>query len=94
MPKRARSLTTATPRQEQRGTAAERGYGRRWQRASKAFLAEHPLCVECAKRQRAIAATVVDHLRPHRGDQSLFWDLDNWQPLCVPCHNSKTAKGG
>jgi 5-methylcytosine-specific restriction protein A len=24
---------------------------------------------------------------PHKGDRALFWDRDNWQPLCTSCHN-------
>jgi 5-methylcytosine-specific restriction protein A len=33
-------------------------------------------------------ATIVDHVRPHRGDAGLFWDPNNWQPLCKPHHDS------
>jgi 5-methylcytosine-specific restriction endonuclease McrA len=33
------------------------------------------------------AATVVDHIVPHRGNEALFWSIDNWQPLCQPCHD-------
>ncbi|WP_430395093.1 HNH endonuclease signature motif containing protein [Enterovirga aerilata] len=32
-------------------------------------------------------ATVVDHVVPHRGDQALFWDPSNWQPLCREHHD-------
>lgn len=35
-------------------------------------------------------ATVVDHIVPHRGDDRLFWDEENWQALCKNCHDSKT----
>ena len=35
-------------------------------------------------------ATVVDHIKPHRGDHKLFWDRSNWQPLCEHHHNVKT----
>ena len=35
-------------------------------------------------------ATVVDHIKPHRGDKKLFWDRGNWQPLCEHHHNVKT----
>lgn len=35
-----------------------------------------------------VAATVVDHKVPHRGNDELFWNPDNHQPLCAPCHNS------
>lgn len=30
---------------------------------------------------------VVDHIVPHRGDQQLFWDRSNWQPLCHDDHD-------
>ncbi|MFC3058810.1 HNH endonuclease signature motif containing protein [Paenirhodobacter populi] len=30
----------------------------------------------------------VDHIKPHRGDQALFWDWRNLQALCAHCHNS------
>lgn len=33
-------------------------------------------------------ATVVDHRTPHRGDQALFWERGNWQPLCARHHSS------
>jgi hypothetical protein len=33
-------------------------------------------------------ATVVDHRRPHHGDQALFWAESNWQSLCARHHNS------
>ena len=28
------------------------------------------------------AAAVVDHVIPHLDDKALFWDRNNWQPLC------------
>ena len=74
-----------------RPTAAKRGYNSRWQKARKMFLAEHPLCVECEKQGRYVEATVVDHITPHKGDQALFWDENNWQPLCKQCHDRKTV---
>ncbi len=39
-----------------------------------------------------MAATVVDHIVPHKGDQQLFWDTRNWQSMSKPCHDKKTAK--
>lgn len=30
---------------------------------------------------------VADHRKPHRGDEALFWDADNLQTLCKPCHD-------
>lgn len=69
-------------------TAAQRGYGYKWQKAREQFLCEHPLCVMCQAQGRVEAATVVDHITPHRGDQSLFWDRSNWSPLCTRHHSS------
>lgn len=39
-----------------------------------------------------VAATIVDHKVPHKGDKALFWDSTNWQSLCKPCHDRKTAR--
>jgi len=78
-----------------RGTAASRGYDARWQKYRAAFLREHPLC-ECpdcqAGRLRVRAASVVDHIIPHRGDPVLFWDPANHQAMAADCHRSKTAR--
>lgn len=37
------------------------------------------------------AVYAVDHIIPHKGDPELFWDQDNWQSLCKPHHDRKTA---
>ena len=68
-------------------TAAERGYGHQWRKARASFLRRHPLCVMCQAEGLTVAATVVDHINPHRGDQRLFWDSSNWQPLCTTHHS-------
>lgn len=74
-----------------RGSAAKRGYGSKWQKARDAFLKEHPLCARCEADGLVTAATVVDHITPHKGDQKLFWSRSNWQPLCKMHHDRKTA---
>lgn len=33
-------------------------------------------------------ATIVDHIKPHKGDEVLFHDPANLQSLCQPCHDS------
>lgn len=76
-----------------RGTAAQRGYGGRWQRARLVFLQENPLCETCGAKGYVVEATTVDHKTPHRGNQQLFWDASNWSALCSTCHNRKTGKG-
>jgi len=77
---------------ERRGTAAKRGYGSKWQKARKTHLAKNPLCVHCLAKGFVVAATVVDHRIPHKGDQKLFWDTSNWDSCCKTCHDTKTAK--
>jgi 5-methylcytosine-specific restriction protein A len=81
----------ARKREQERGTATQRGYDSRWRKARLAYLKRHPLCVLCEKEGRVTAAEVVDHIRPHRGDSTLFWAVSNWQPLCKPHHDRKTA---
>lgn len=73
-------------------SAAGRGYGIKWQKESRRFLQAHPLCCMCQKEGRYVKATVVDHIVPHRGDQKLFWDQSNWQPLCKKHHDQKTGR--
>jgi 5-methylcytosine-specific restriction enzyme A len=78
---------------EERPTSAQRGYGYRWQKASKAFLARHPFAVDYFgdHNGRVYRAEVVDHIIPHRGDMKLFWDPGNWQGLTMADHSRKTA---
>ena len=72
-------------------SAVSRGYGKAWQKARAKYLEAHPLCVMCMQRGVYVKATVVDHIRPHRGDYQLFWDRNNWQALCKTCHDKKTG---
>jgi len=46
----------------------------------------------CEARGRVTPATVVDHITPHRGDMARFWDRENWQSLCAPCHDIDKAR--
>jgi 5-methylcytosine-specific restriction protein A len=47
--------------------------------------AEHSVCVRLGIVR---PATDVDHIKPHRGDQALFWGPENHQSLCGTCHDS------
>jgi 5-methylcytosine-specific restriction enzyme A len=67
-------------------------YNHQWRAARAKFLRLHPLCVFCTARGKTEAATVVDHITPHKGDVGLFWDKANWQPLCKPCHDIDKAR--
>lgn len=70
-----------------RPNAHQRGYTRQWENARAEYLKTHKKC-KCGA-----AATVVDHVTPHRGNQTKFWDKRNWQALCKTCHDTKTGRG-
>ena len=57
----------------------------KWKKARLAYLKSNPVCKYCGK-----LAAVVDHIVPvrHGGE---FWHMDNWQPLCKKCHDSKSG---
>lgn len=74
-----------------RESSAKRGYDSKWRAARKVYLMEHALCVHCLNDGRVVAASVVDHIKPHKGNKVLFWDRSNWQPLCKQHHDKKTA---
>lgn len=62
-----------------------------------AQLLREPFCRECAARyppgdpRHRTRATVVDHIKPFRGDWALFVDPANHQSLCKHHHDQKTA---
>ena len=85
--KRSRGLV-----KDNRPNAAKRGYGSRWRRARDGHLRANPLCAECTREGITTIATLVDHIDPPKGDIKKFWDRDNWQSLCTPHHNRKTAR--
>jgi 5-methylcytosine-specific restriction protein A len=65
----------------------ERGYTWEWDKARKKYLQIHPKCAcGCGRK-----ATVVDHIKPHRGNKDLFWDENNWQAMAKICHDRKTT---
>lgn len=92
-PTHSRKLFDGPKRKEydhHRGSAASRGYGPQWRKVRQAYLAAHPICAICGHS----VAVEVDHIEPHRGDISKFWDFSKLQGLCKSCHSRKTARGG
>lgn len=59
-----------------------------WKRLRAAQLAEHPLCRVHLELGRTVVAIIVDHVKPHRGSEVLFFDADNLQSLCKLCHDA------
>lgn len=77
---------------DRRLNSYQRGYDNKWSKSSRAFLSRHPFCVHCLREKTYTLATEVDHVIPHRGDKELFWDVENWQPLCHEHHSKKTQQ--
>lgn len=69
-------------------------YGtKRWQETRREVLIrDNYTCRHCRRvcggKSPAPDSPVVDHVRPHRGDDRLFWEKTNLQTLCKsPCHD-------
>lgn len=83
---------------ERRDPAIKKLYGsKRWRERSRAWLDEpgHHFCVGYPAGfhgERLVAAQVPDHKVAHKGDEALFWDEENWQPLCIPCNSRKAVR--
>jgi len=60
-----------------------------WQTLRQMVLADEPICMACHQE----ASTEVDHIIPHRGDYTMFFNQSNLQGLCATCHGQKTARG-
>jgi len=54
------------------------------------LLREQPLCVLCKSQGKITPSEVADHKQPHRGVYELFWNWENLQGACIPCHNAKS----
>lgn len=95
MPTRATQYRNAgkTQAPTTRLNTTERGYGWRWQKFRKAYLADHPLCMRCGEEGRVTAAEHVHHEdgKGPLGDRG--FDATNLTSLCQSCHNRITAKG-
>jgi 5-methylcytosine-specific restriction enzyme A len=58
-----------------------------WRQGRLVHLMEYPLCARCLRNNCLTQATVVHHIKEHRGDWDLFSDPTNWESRCGPCHN-------
>lgn len=63
-----------------------------WHRLRTAQLRDEPLCRMCQSAGQVGAASVVDHITPHKGDEELFFDRGNLQSLCKTHHDSAKQK--
>jgi HNH endonuclease len=63
-------------------------YTAHWNKLSRDWRRQHPLCQHCMDEGRVVAAYAVDHKVPHKGDPAIMYDLNNLQSLCESCHNA------
>ncbi|EPR14141.1 endonuclease [Sphingobium indicum IP26] len=93
MPSRPPSLK-AKPRAKAwsttRKSRQERGYGREHDLMRVMVLQEEPLCRPCADAGRVTPSTIADHIKPL--SEGGTGDRANYQGICKPCHDIKTAE--
>lgn len=65
---------------------------REWRAKRDTYLRLNCWCKFCSEIGMRTKATVIDHIKPHKGNLDLFWSMSNWQPLCKPCHDSTKAR--
>lgn len=77
----------------ERGSAASRGYDRRWRRFREVYLRQHPLCVDCTGRGAVKAATEVHHPKKVKEHPELMYLESNCMALCHEDHSVRTMRG-
>ena len=60
---------------------------KQWRMMRKKIVQRYPYCAVCG----GIEKLHVDHIHPPRGNEALFFDIQNVQVLCEACHRQKTA---
>lgn len=68
----------------------ERGYGRAHDRMRAIVLQEEPLCRPCQALGRITSSVIADHIKPL--SEGGTGERDNYQGICKPCHDAKTAE--
>lgn len=73
-----------------RANRHSRGYGNKWAKISRYYLAHHPVCCDPYDRHKGqvVASKHTDHIKPKSRGGKDEWK--NFQPLCHSCHTYKT----
>jgi len=90
---RGRCRTHAVQHEHTRTDYAVRRWYRttRWVRLRLRVLVDQAYeCAACGEVHRDLE---VDHIVKHAGDPHRFWNRENLQALCTPCHTRKTTRG-
>lgn len=62
-----------------------------WRDRRMAQLAQQPLCQPCGRAGKVVAAVLVHHVKPHKGD----WEKFIWgevESCCKTCHDGHIQK--
>jgi hypothetical protein len=79
--------------ERQRVKASRKWYASKaWRQKRAMQLASEPLCAMHLARGEVVAATVADHVEPHREDWAKFWE-GSLQSLCAACHSRDKQRG-
>ena len=62
-----------------------------WKKQRVIQLSKKPLCASCLLEGRVVQAEHIDHVFPHRQDNSKFKN-NLFQSLCASCHTLKTQE--
>lgn len=70
-------------------------YTNSWKKLRETKLAMNPLCEQCGASSLSAGMETslhIDHINDHKGDENLFYELDNLQTLCISCHSKKSME--
>lgn len=83
--------------QQARGSSAERGYDRRWQRFRKAYIANvvslDPFCQDCRGPFGSTSDIELHHKIKVADRPDLLFVGANISAICCRCHSKRTARG-
>lgn len=79
---------------EKKETGRAKGYDKEWEAYRWRFLHYNNTCYACGRagEKKRGKGLHIDHVIPHRGNQELFWKVDNLIPLCGSCHSVVTGR--
>ncbi len=69
----------------------------RWQRLRWSILVRDLFTCQwpgCGRVEADTSQLVADHIKPHRGDEVMFWSEANLQCLCKACHDRHKQRVG
>jgi 5-methylcytosine-specific restriction protein A len=78
---------------DDRPNAYRRGYDSSWRLVRHQHLQNNPICLDCLKEGRYVAATDVHHIKKLAEHPELRDVSENLMSLCHRCHSIRTGKG-